>query len=60
MTRLEELEKHIREIANLESYSDEEEFDPYGWSGGNIDDAFYCGQEDGEIQFARELLQYFE
>lgn len=34
------------------------EFDPQGWSGGNFDDAYSMGTEDGAVEFARELLGF--
>ena len=32
-------------------------YSAYEGSGGNYDDAFYSGTQDGEIYFARELLK---
>lgn len=32
----------------------------YDWCGGNIDDAYAMGVEDGKIQLARELLSKFK
>lgn len=27
------------------------------WAGGNVDDAYYAGVRDGEIGFARHLME---
>ena len=27
------------------------------WAGGNVDDAYYTGVRDGEISFARDLME---
>ena len=35
---------------------DTEDFNPCDYSGGNFDDAYYGGQEDGEALLARELI----
>lgn len=35
--------------------SDDPEFNAYDYSGGNFDDAFQSGMDDGEILFAGEL-----
>jgi len=36
--------------------SDGEFFNPYDIYGGQPDDAFYGGMENGEVQMARDLL----
>lgn len=36
----------------------EDSFDP--GDGGNYDDAYYMGSDDGEIAFARELLRLID
>ena len=38
----------------------EEYFSPYEASGGNFDDAYYMGTEDGQIQLARTVLAHLE
>ena len=60
MTKLEKLEHHIRLVSAQKCYSDNDDFYPDVCEGGNIDDSYYNGVDDGRIQFARELLQYFE
>ncbi len=38
----------------------EEYFDAYDAFGGNSDDAYYMGTEDGQIQLARTILAHLE
>jgi hypothetical protein len=45
----------IDNCAGLHCKSDKEDFQADGESGGNFDDAYEMGVEDGEIQFARSL-----
>lgn len=47
----------IRDTANLPAFSDDMEFNAYDCSGGNYDDAYAYGVEDGKILFARKLLK---
>lgn len=48
----------IRELAEVEVGSDNENFNPYDASGGNFDDAYQMGLNDGEILLARQLMGY--
>jgi hypothetical protein len=50
----------INETADKVVPSDNEDFVAEDYAGGNIDDAFYCGQNDGETQFARTLQYILE
>lgn len=34
-----------------------EDFDVHGWSGGNIDDAYSLGYEDGRRELAAEMRE---
>jgi len=36
--------------------SDNEDFNVYDWSGGNVDDAFEMGLDEGYTLLAREIL----
>lgn len=36
------------------------DFDPQSWSGGNFDDCYYMGREDGDIDAAREILSLLQ
>lgn len=49
------LEK-IQKIAEMTCQSDEEDFNAYDYSGGNFDDAFWNGVDDGKVKLAREIL----
>lgn len=46
----------IKSYAEEDSAYDDEDFNPMEWSGGNFDDAFSLGVDEGYRQFARELL----
>ena len=37
-----------------------EGFNPYEWAGGNIDDAYYQGEEDGEISLAQDIIAHID
>jgi hypothetical protein len=52
----EEQIKKLIDIASKKMASEQEEFDAMDYSGGNFDDAYYMGTEDGEISMAREVL----
>lgn len=46
--------------ANRETLTDNsEDFNPYDFFGGNMDDAYFGGSEDGETELAREVLTAF-
>lgn len=53
------LKDKLMKIANQVVWSDDAEFMVDDYAGGNIDDAFYGGQDDGSVQLARELLTEF-
>jgi hypothetical protein len=50
------IEKY-KKIASQETWTEDEDFDPCSSSGGNYDDAYYAGSDDGHTQAARALLQ---
>ena len=52
-----EIKEKLKELAEKGSHLDEEGFSVFDWSGGNIDDAYSMGLDDGEISLARELLK---
>lgn len=54
-----ELIEKIRKVAAKETVF-ERGLDISDIHGGNYDDAFYAGCDDGEISFARELLAIIE
>jgi hypothetical protein len=56
---MEKLIQKIKETAAKEALGDDEDEDSsvYDCCGGNIDDAYSAGCEDGEVIFARQLLE---
>jgi len=60
MSIAEKLAVRIKEMAEKKARLDNDDFNINDWSGGNIDDAYSMGCDDGEILFARELLAMIE
>ena len=58
-SEIEKLIQYLKELANGEVRSDDEEFNPQDYAGGNFDDAYSMGVEDGTTLFARELLRKY-
>ncbi len=56
--RLERKEK-LQKLAARKNWSDDPDFVVDDYAGGNIDDAFYGGTDDGETNLARQLLKEF-
>jgi hypothetical protein len=52
-----EVLKLIKETAAKEANTDREDFIVDDVAGGNVDDAYSAGCDDGEIWFARTLLK---
>lgn len=50
----------LKKYADRETWTDDGDFDPCGSSGGNYDDAYYGGYEDGRTELAREILLALE
>ena len=51
----------IEKTAEYDTHTDDnEDFNPMDNSGGNFDDCYQMGCEDGEINFARELIAIIE
>lgn len=50
----------IKEVAAKKATYDDPEFSAYDYSGGNYDDAHDVGMENGEILFARVLLEMLD
>lgn len=48
---------YLKSVAAQKAYSDSENFNPCDHSGGNYDDAYNLGLDDGDILFARDLLR---
>jgi len=58
---IEALKAKLQKVAAKATKTDDEDedFNPCDWSGGNFDDAYNMGVDDGEIHFAREILAEF-
>jgi hypothetical protein len=54
---MEDLIEKLKKLAERECWRDEEDFNPYEYSGGNFDDAYYGGFEDGEACLAKMVLE---
>jgi len=52
---MEKLIALINAKAAEKARGDNDEFNAMDWSGGNFDDAYSIGTDDGEIFFARQL-----
>lgn len=59
MIDVEKLQEKLKGIASCECWRDNKDFTPYDYSGGNIDDAYYGGNQDGGVELARILLKDF-
>lgn len=57
---VQKLLKMILDKAQEDIADEDEDFCPYDRYGGNMDDAYYGGQRDGEAVFARELVGEFK
>lgn len=53
------LKIELQEVAHKKCGSDNTDFDIYGSCGGNYDDAYDLGSNDGKILLARRLLEKF-
>jgi len=52
--------EYIRDISQEDCWSDEDDFCPMEFSGGNFSDCYEGGKEAGTVLFARELLKKLE
>ena len=54
------MKKYLEELAAKSTLQDDiDNFNPYDSCGGNFDDCYYTGAEDGETLLARHLLEKF-
>lgn len=53
---MEELIKELKKLAERECWGDEEDFNPDDFSGGNYDDAYQGGYDDGQSKLASRIL----
>lgn len=56
---MQELIDFLQRKAKQSAWFDDPEPDIMAFSGGNIDDAYTGGQQDGEVLLAREILSKF-
>lgn len=54
-TPIERVIETIRRYADGRVKQDDPNFDLYGWCGGNFDDAYTMGVDDGEVMLAQSL-----
>ena len=55
----EQLKIKLISLARKKATTENDDFNAFDYSGGNYDDAYYLGAEDGEILLAREILETF-
>lgn len=60
MDKFERLVAYIKKTAEKPCKCDKADFDVYDYSGGNFDDAYEIGLNDGEISYARIILKAAE
>lgn len=56
--KLAQIEAYVLKYVNNHDYYNDEDFDPYSYSGGNCDDAFSMGDTQGRGDFAREIYNF--
>ena len=49
----------LEELAAQNTWLDDDDMDLYGMCGGNIEDSYGSGIQDGRVLLARELLKKF-
>lgn len=50
----------LQTAAKRKTWDEAEDFNPCDFSGGNFDDAYFGGTEDGETHLARMVLEFLE
>jgi hypothetical protein len=55
-----ELIERLKKITAKKAKSETEDFNVNDWSGGNVDDAFQIGYDDGQIHLAESVLETLE
>lgn len=53
------IKEFLQQLSKSNAWFDDDEFMPHEFSGGNFDDAYYGGVNDGKIELARELIERF-
>lgn len=59
MDKLDIIKKSLKLLAQENCWSDNSDFSPIEYAGGNYDDAYYGGVTDGQIDLARKLLKKY-
>jgi hypothetical protein len=57
---IERLKAELQRLAAKKAWCDAEQFFVDDYAGGNINDAYYGGCNDGEIILARQLLDMWD
>lgn len=58
---MQDVKNYLEDLAIKKTWIDSEDFNPMEMSGGNFDDAYSSGLNDGETLLARKLLEtYFK
>lgn len=52
------IKKILKETASRGVCYEDDDFNPMDQFGGNMDDAYWGGCQDGRVELARELLKY--
>lgn len=55
--KLDKIRELVEKSADRRCWSDEPEFNPDDFSGGNFDDAYAGGVEDGKAEMARSIIE---
>lgn len=53
------IKEYLQKLASEKLSSEDEEFNPQDYCGGNFDDAWSMGQDEGFVLCARALLEKF-
>ena len=56
---IEKLKQFLQKKASSGKHLSDEEYDINSASGGNIDDAYSYGQDDGEVDLAQHILDTY-
>jgi len=56
---IQELKDFLEKKADRELWTDDDNFNPMDFSGGNFDDAYYAGVSDGAASLAKTILKKY-
>lgn len=57
--KIAKLKSKLEKLATRKCWAENEDFCAYDYSGGNFDDAYSGGVDDGEAFLAKEILEEF-